>query len=91
MEKAGAAVEFAFEEGPQFSLKGISLAGDLAEPEAQLRKIMRAQVGKPVSRKVLMDDLERLKQRLGNVEIEPEFSLDQSKKTASLTLRIKRK
>jgi len=91
MEKGGATVEFVFEEGPQFILKAISLAGDLAEPEAQLRKIMRAQVGKPVSRKVLMDDLERLKQRLGNAEIEPEFSLDQAKKTASLTLRIKRK
>jgi outer membrane protein insertion porin family len=89
--QGNATVEFVIEEGPQFVLKGISLAGDLPEPEAQLRKLLRAQVGRPVSRKVLLDDIERLKQKLGNADIEPEFSLDQAKKAASLTLRIKRK
>ena len=80
-------------EGDAFKVSQIKLAGTMAVPEAQLRKLLALKPGDTYSRKAVTKAQESMNNRLGEAgyafsKINPVLSADKEKKTVSITFFI---
>lgn len=80
-------------EGEQYILQEIKLAGTFVVPEEELRMLVLAEVGEIFSRRQVVTSTERISNRLGNdgyafARINPIPEVDEEAKTVSLTFFI---
>ena len=80
-------------EGEQYILQEIKLAGTFVVPEEELRLLVNAEVGEIFSRRQVVASTERISNRLGNdgyafARINPIPEVDEETKTVSLTFFI---
>lgn len=80
-------------EGEQYILQEIKLAGTFVVPEEELRKLVNAEVGEIFSRRQVVASTTRISNRLGNdgyafARINPIPEVDEETKTVSLTFFI---
>ena len=80
-------------EGDQYILREIKLAGTFVVPEEELRGLVTAEVGEIFSRRLVVASTERISNRLGNdgyafARINPIPEIDEETKTVDLTFFI---
>jgi outer membrane protein insertion porin family len=83
-------------EGPVFTIGSIGVKGDLVTTKAAYQRRLSVKPGDVFNRSKVMADMERIRalhreQNAPDVDIEPETTLDPSKKRVDLVLRIRAK